>query len=90
MTFRVDGQVIAVLSPPPGGYRNLPAFSGSRDDPWGRGTKLAPFDKEVKCTDVETYNCPTKCSYSHFHSNWSDNRHCYPLLKISDLVIYKG
>ncbi|XP_069688093.1 beta-1,3-glucan-binding protein-like [Periplaneta americana] len=46
MTFKVDGQTIGVLSPPPGGYRNLPAFSGSSDIPWGRGTKLAPFDKE--------------------------------------------
>lgn len=46
MTFKVDGQTLGVLSPPPGGYRNLPTFTGSHDIPWGQGTKLAPFDKE--------------------------------------------
>lgn len=48
MTFKVDGQTVGVLVPPPGGYRYLSAFAGSQDNPWGRGSKLAPFDREVK------------------------------------------
>ena len=47
LTFKVDGQVIGVISPPPGGFYNLPFFTGTRDVPWARGSKLAPFDKEV-------------------------------------------
>jgi hypothetical protein len=47
MTFKVDGQTLGVLSPPAGGYGNLPAFTEILDVPWKQGTKLAPFDKEV-------------------------------------------
>jgi hypothetical protein len=47
MVFKVDGQTLGVLKPPPGGYRNLQTFAGSHDTPWGQGTDLAPFDREV-------------------------------------------
>jgi hypothetical protein len=60
MTFKVDGQTIAVLSPPPGGYGYLSAFTGRQDNPWGGGTKLAPFDREVNIQ-----------MYCNMHSNVS-------------------
>ncbi|KAJ9575890.1 hypothetical protein L9F63_007202, partial [Diploptera punctata] len=50
LSFRVDGQIIGVISPPPGGFYNLPFFSKTRDVPWARGSKLAPFDKEFYLT----------------------------------------
>ncbi|PSN52726.1 hypothetical protein C0J52_06148 [Blattella germanica] len=54
VTFKVDGKVIGVISPPPGGFYNLPFFTGTKT-PWGRGSKLAPFDSGIR-------NFPDNCT----------------------------
>jgi hypothetical protein len=56
LQFAVDDEVIGRITPPDGGFWELGKFgSGNRtlDNPWIYGTKMAPFDKEVRWIDVK-------------------------------------
>nr|CAD7404759.1 unnamed protein product [Timema cristinae] len=46
MTFSVDGQQFAHISPSNTGFASLSDFSSVRDNPWLKGSNIAPFDKE--------------------------------------------
>jgi len=45
--FFIDGELIGQVSPPEGGFWQLGGFN-SKNDIWSSGTKMAPFDRQVK------------------------------------------
>jgi hypothetical protein len=50
LQFAVDGEEIGKITPPEGGFWEFGKYSsstGTVDNPWKYGTKMAPFDKEV-------------------------------------------
>jgi hypothetical protein len=55
LQFAVDGEEIGKVTPPEGGFWEAGMFNsstGTIDNPWIHGTKMAPFDKEVSRTKV--------------------------------------
>jgi hypothetical protein len=58
LQFAVDDQEIGRITPPDGGFWEIGKFdsrNGTVDNPWIYGTKMAPFDKEVRCVILEHF-----------------------------------
>lgn len=48
LSFAVNDRVYATVTPPEGGFASLGSFLNVDTNRWKGGSKLAPFDKEVK------------------------------------------
>lgn len=48
ISFAVDDRVYATIRPPSEGFSTLDTLLNIKTDKWKSGSKLAPFDKEVR------------------------------------------
>nr|CAD7574830.1 unnamed protein product [Timema californicum] len=92
MTFSVDGQQFAHISPPNTGFSSLSDFSSVRDNPWLKGSNIAPFDKEFYLSlglgvgGIGDFpdNCATSLPSGGFHPKpWKNTgAKVYPIARI--------
>lgn len=52
ITFSIDGQVFGVINPGLGGFWDLGGFREHKN-PWKKGNRMAPFDKEVTYSNIK-------------------------------------
>jgi hypothetical protein len=58
LQFAVDDVETGRISPPDGGFWEVGEFdsrNGTVDNPWIHGTKMAPFDKEVRWIKLKEF-----------------------------------
>lgn len=55
ISLAVDDRVYATIVPPVEGFASLGSFLNINTNIWKSGSKLAPFDKEVKIIKIKVY-----------------------------------